>query len=340
MVKVAVLGFGFMGKTHADAYVGLPNCRLVDVGDVRSELFQGWKVPYDVRFHTDLDHLLQATDADVVDICLPTFLHEEFVTRAAARGLHILCEKPLALGLAEADRMLDAVRKAGVTFMVAQVVRFFAHYARARDMVRDGTLGNVFFASAARLAAPPRWARWFRDPAKSGGALFDLHIHDLDYLLWLFGAPASVYATGVQSDGGCWDQVVNTLSYADKKLVIEASYRMPAGWPFATSLRLVGEQAALEYQFRVQGNVDAMDRAQHSFVLYPNDRPPQAIEISDPDPYLREVQYFVDCVDRGEAPALITPEESRMTIAVAEAALHSLTSGQVVNFASSREVAR
>jgi predicted dehydrogenase len=331
VLKVALLGFGFIGKAHGEAYAQIPNAQLVAVGGCREERVNGWRAPNHLKFYSDPDELLESSGADVVDICLPTFLHEEFVVKAAERGMHIICEKPLALTVAEVDRMLAAVRKAGVTFVVAQVLRFFAHYTKCRELVQQGRLGDIFFASASRLAAPPRWAEWFRDPRKSGGALFDLQVHDLDYLLNLFGMPERLFAVGRQSDSGCWDHVVSLLSHPDRTVSIESSYLMAPNRPFTSALRLMGTGGTLEYEFRVKGNVDVMDRAEHSLLLYSSGGPEARVAVADADPYLQELKYFVDTVERGGKPDAVPPEEVRNVIAVLEAVQQSLVSGQVVS---------
>jgi predicted dehydrogenase len=330
VLKVALLGFGFIGKVHGEAYAQLPNAQLVAVGGCGEERVKGWSTPNQVKFYFDPDKLLESSGADIVDICLPTFLHEEFVVKAAERGLHIICEKPLALTIAEVDRMLAAVRKAGISFMVAQVLRFFPHYTRCRQLVQQGCLGDVFFASASRLSEPPQWAKWLRDPEKSGGALFDLQVHDLDYLLNLFGTPERLFALGRQSDSGCWDHVVNLLSYSARSVSIESSYLMTPSRPFSSALRLAGTSATLEYDFRVKGNVDVMDRAEHSLVLYPSGGPATCVAIADTDPYFRELKYFVDTVERGGNPDAVPPDEARNVIAVLEATKQSLESGRVI----------
>jgi predicted dehydrogenase len=330
VMKVAILGVGFIGKAHREAYARLPNVELVAIGGCSEKRIKEWKAPHPVQFYSDPDELLKSCGAEILDICLPTFLHEEFVTKAAERGMHIICEKPLALTVAEVDRMLAAVRKAGVTFMVAQVLRFFAQYAKCRELVQSGRLGDVFFASASRLAEPPRWAEWFRDPKKSGGALFDLQVHDLDYLLNLFGMPDRLFAAGVQSAQGCWDHVLNVLSYPARGLSIEAGYLMPASRPFTSALRLMGTAGSLEYTFCVKGNVDVMDRAQHSLVFYPNEGPATRFDIDHADPYLLELKYFVDTVERGGTPDAVPPEEARNVIAMLEATKRSLELRRVV----------
>jgi predicted dehydrogenase len=330
MLKVAILGFGFMGRVHAEAYARMPGARLVAVGGCREERLREWKAPYPMQFYAHADALLESSGADILDICLPTFMHEEFVTKAAERGIHVICEKPLALTLEGVDRMFEAVRKAGVTLMVAQVLRFFAHYTKCRELVEEGSLGDVFFASATRLAEPPRWGQWFLNPEKSGGALFDLQVHDLDYLMNLFGVPAWVFAVGLQSDSGSWDEVVSSLSYPSRKAVIEATYRMPLNWPFTSTLRLMGTDASLEYEFRVKGNVDVMDRAQHSLILYPKAGTATRFDIADPDPYFTELKYCVGVIENGEEPQALPLVAARNVIAVLEATKESLETGKVV----------
>jgi predicted dehydrogenase len=329
MLKIAILGFGFAGKTHADAYARLPNVELAGIGGFRGgRAREGWKAPYSVQLYPDPDVLLNSSGADIVDICLPTFMHEDFVIKAAEKGMHIICEKPFALNLASVDRMLDAVKKAGVTLMVAQVLRFFPHYSKCRELVRGGRLGDVFFVSASRLSEMPRWADWFRDPLKSGGALFDLQVHDLDYLLNLLGVPERVFATGLQSESGAWNHVVTSLLYPEKKACIEATYRMAAGWPFTSRLRLMGTAASLEYEFRVQGNVDTLERAQNLLMMYPDGGPATRVEVEDRDPYLSELKYFVETVENGSTPQAVPVEEARTVIGVLEAAKQSLETGK------------
>jgi predicted dehydrogenase len=106
---------------------------------------------------------------------------------------------------------------------------------------------------------------------------------------------------------------------------------MAVGWPFTSMLRLMGTAASLEYGFRVKGNVDVMEQAQHSLALYPNGSPATRFELDDPDPYLRELKYFVDAVEKRHKPDAVRPEEARSVIAVLEATKQSLATGTVVD---------
>jgi len=330
MLKIAILGFGFAGKAHAKAYVRMPDVRLTAIGGFRNQLAQQqWQEPYPIEFHADPDVLLNSCKVDVVDICLPTYMHEEFVIKAAAKGLHIICEKPFALSLASADRMIRAIHQSGATAMIAQVLRFFPHYRTSRELVGSGRLGKVFYAYASRLSSMPAWGAWFRDPAQSGGALYDLHVHDLDYALTLFGVPRSVFTAGIRSQTGAWDHVVTTLMYSDKKACIEASYRMPGGWPFTSRLRLMGTQASIEYEFRVQGNVDRLEKAQNRLMLYAAGESPEEIVVQDCDPFYSELRHFTESIS-GHADTS-SLEEARNVIGVLQAAAQSLESSAPVD---------
>lgn len=329
MTNVAILGYGFMGKVHARAYASIPGVRVCAVA-TRKPPAERNSLPDDATVFADWEKAIHDSGADVVDICLPTFLHERAVCAACERGLHVICEKPIALTTAEADRMIAAAKAAGTVFMVAQVLRFFAHYAKIRELIQGGAIGETFYASAQRFSEPPQWAQWFQDANSSGGALFDLHIHDLDFLLSIFGLPQAVYARGSRSASGAWDQITNVLSRGNATLVGEAGYRMPVGWPFTTAFRAVGTRGSIDYSFRVKGNVDNTEEAENRLVLYRGGHAPLRIDIDDPDPYRRQLEYFIRCVQSGEQPALAPPSESRNAIAVLEASRRSLDSGDQV----------
>lgn len=330
MIKVAILGYGFMGQVHARAYASIPGVRVCAVATRRPPA-QRASLASDVAIFEDAETAIRESGANAVDICLPTFLHERTACAAFDRGLHVICEKPMALTVAEADRMLAAAQRAGTVFMVAQVLRFFAHYARIRELIKGGEIGEIFYASAQRFSEPPQWAGWFQDARASGGALFDLHIHDLDFLLSVFGMPKTVYAKGSRSASGAWDQVCNLLSCGGTTVLGEAGYRMPEGWPFTTAFRAVGTCGTIEYSFQIKGNVDNTGQAENRLILYRNGDAAVRVDIDEPDPYRTQLEYFVRCIELGEPVAAAPPRESRNAIAVLEAAQHSLETGELVS---------
>src|SRR4051794_22530392 len=127
-LRVALVGAGFMGRMHANVYKTLPNAELVAVVDSRPDMAAAIVGKTGISAFGDLSEAIASTRPDVVDICLPTHLHKPFVIEAAKAGKHVVCEKPMALSLNEADEMVEACERAGVYFMVAHCIRFWPEY--------------------------------------------------------------------------------------------------------------------------------------------------------------------------------------------------------------------
>lgn len=329
MISVGLLGAGFMGSTHATAYEKLAGVTLVAVADTNQAAADVLARAHGARAYYSIEALLDDDGINVVDVCLPTFLHKSCVVGAAARGKDVLCEKPLALSLDEADEMKEAIEQAGIKFMVAQVLRFWPEYTVIRETLDRGELGRPLVATAARLVDQPTWGGWFTDPTLSGGALLDLHIHDLDFLFSLFGKPQRVFALGAQSETGAWDHVLTSLDYGDKKALAEASYLMPKGYPFQMSFRLLCETGCIEYRLSVEGQVDQRDQAQTRLAIVRQGKTefPAVPEI---DAYEAEIEYFLQCVEEDRHPQMATIEEARGVLEIAFAARKSAETGEVV----------
>ncbi len=330
MVKVGLLGAGFIGATHAQAYAELEQAELVAVADARADAADALAQRFGAKAYHDADALLADAQIDIVDICLPTFLHERYVVAAAERGKHILCEKPVALSLAQVDAMTAAVERAGVIAMVAQVIRFWPQYVVIRDLFRQGALGRPLVATAARMSSAPKWGNWFADPKLSGGAVLDMHVHDLDFLCWLFGRPRSVYAVGAQSPSQAWNYSVTSLDFGAVKAMAEASFLQPEGFPFLMAFRLTGTDACVDFRLGGTTQVDKRDQAATDLVVYRSGAAPEHPPYSSEDAYVAEVRYFVECVVAGRQPELATLPEARGVLEVALAARRSLETGLIV----------
>lgn len=332
MINVGILGAGGIARTHVRGYAQLPNTRVVAVCDIIPERAETMAASLAARPYTDWAAFLAHPGMDMVDICLPTYLHDQGVIAAAGAGKHVLCEKPVTLTIEQADRMIAAVDRAGVKAMVAQVIRFWPHYSAIKDMLERGELGAPLVARLARLGTLPAWGSWYRDPALSGGALLDLHVHDLDWVYYLFGAPRTVYAVGVQSDTSAWNDLTTSLDYGDHKAVVEASLLMPAGFPFTMHCRVLGANACAEYRYG-GGQVDPQGAARlHSLAIYRGGgAPAEDVPCSAEDPYMAEIRYFVGCLEAGVEPAIATLRDARAVLGTALAARRSLETGSVIS---------
>ena len=330
MLKIGLLGAGFIAATHAAAYARLDGVHLAAVGDVNRAAADALAAQYGARAVYTLEAILDDPEITAVSVCLPTFLHAAVVVAAAERGKHILCEKPLALSLEDVDHMQAAVKRAGVRCMVAQVIRFWPEYVVIREALAHGQLGQPRMVTGTRLASPPTWGAWFSDPNKSGGALFDLHIHDLDFVYSLFGKPRTVYAVGGRGATGGWDHVHTSLDFGGQKAVLEASYALPAGFPFQMSFRMTGDAGCLDFQFGGVGQVDQRAGAQTTLALYQPGVEPQRLQPTTEDGYQAEVRYFANCLLEDRDPVVATLAEAREVLTIALAAKQSLETGAVV----------
>lgn len=219
-MTVAVLGEGAMGRAHLHAWrsLGVPA--------------QGYG-----RSDAVADAL--ATH-DVVDICTPTPTHADLVRRAAAAGRHVICEKPLALTAVEAERMVAACAAAGVRLIPAHVVRWFPSYAEAKRSAASGELGDVRSLRLTRHVPVPAWADWFTDPARSGGLVTDLMIHDLDLARWIAGDVVGLEAERTAAGAGGAEAVtVRLVHHTGAVSVVEGSW-WPSVQPLVSTIEVTG----------------------------------------------------------------------------------------------------
>jgi predicted dehydrogenase len=332
MQKIAIIGAGFIGGAHAAACSNSKILDLVAVCDVNEKASKELADKLNIPHFTDAEKMLKEADIDIVDICVPTFLHKENVILAAKYGKHVICEKPVTLTLEDMDEMMAAVKKAGVKFMVAQVLRFWPEYVEIKKMYDNGDFGDVKMVYANRLAQHPNWSEWHKDPKNSGGGLFDLHLHDIDEVHHMFGPVDSVYAVGWRSDTGCYNHVISSLKFKNGvRAVVEGAFDMTENYPFTMSFRIVGETRTAEYTMTAGFNLEDVASSRRDLYVFENGKTPNKVEIDlNLDAYQAELDYFADCVENNQMPKIITPEESREVLKIIIAIQKSIETGQVV----------
>jgi predicted dehydrogenase len=318
-MRIGVIGLGFMGSTHLQAWQHVKEAELAAVcsGDAQKltgDLSQvhgnlggssGQLDFSNVRKYQDYDKLLADPDIDAVDICLPTYLHAPAAIAALRAGKHVLVEKPMALNGGLSDEIIAEARKAGRTLMAAQVLRFIPSYRALYDAVRSGEFGAVRSAFLRRRCAAPFWNKWLADAEKSGGGIFDLLIHDVDMCLALFGTPAAVSSTGYEDLEGGVDIIASTLYYDDiPSVVITGGWHHKKSYPFSMEYTVVTDGGAFEYSSQAGNDVK----------LYAADGEIRPIELRQEDGFQEELRYFVSCCRTGEKPAFCPPEESAKAV--------------------------
>ncbi|MBP2242141.1 putative dehydrogenase [Cytobacillus eiseniae] len=325
MKNIGLVGFGFVGKMHLKAYQSLDNCQITAICTKNKEAigddFQG-------IFVSDYDELLRSNEIDIIDLCLPTFLHEEYITKAARAGKHIICEKPLTLTLDSAERILKEVRENGVRLFVGHLLRFWPEYQQIKSLSESEKLSEIEIVHAKRLGQAPAWSEWFRHPEKSGGALFDLHIHDIDFATYLLGEVKSVYAVGMKNNFGAWDQILTTLSFKNNcQAFVEASHRMPKSYPFTMSFRAQAIQGTVEYRVAAGENIEQINERKLVYYSHEQSFP---IDVAEEDAFQNELAYFIQCVESNQENKVIPLADVWYTLKLLKAIEASLETGEII----------
>ncbi|MBC7217411.1 MAG: Gfo/Idh/MocA family oxidoreductase [Candidatus Caldatribacterium sp.] len=322
MKRVALLGSGFIASVHMEAWRRIDGAEVCAFFEVHPDRARDFREKYGIPHYDSFRTLLERESVDIVDICLPTFLHREYTEMAANAGKHVFCEKPIALTVDDALAMKEVCTRNGVHLMIGHVLRFWGEYVEAKKLIEDGACGNIRFVEAFRLSVTPLWSvgGWILDPRLSGGASLDLHIHDLDYVNWLLGEPEKVFAQGIRSEKGSFDHITTQVQYQNGALAtIQGGWMMQGEFPFTCGFRVLGDEGVLEWTFRAGVNIEERGKV-NPMVLYRKGEPKREIEVAGEDPYTAELRYFLDCVERDTPPELGTPDQATLALKVALAA--------------------
>lgn len=312
--RVGLVGAGFVGDRHADAWALVPGARLAAVAERDEARRKALAGKSGAAEFSDLEDMLARGGLDILDVCLPSALHRAAVLRGFEAGLNVVVEKPFAVALADIDAMMEAEAKCGKRLMVAHVCRFKPENIFARKMIDEGSLGRPLFFGAWRESETPfwSWGNWLLDRSKSGGTLVDLSIHDLDLANWFLGEPVEFIAREVARSGrGGLSHVVSSLGYAGGgRASVEAGHLMPPGYPFNTGFRLLLENGVIECRNRDKGE---------AFVEVFRENAGEKIALADLPPvqgrnaYAEELHHYCECL-RGGRPFKITLEQARLAV--------------------------
>jgi predicted dehydrogenase len=323
-VKIGIIGLGFMGATHLKSFLSMESVSVLAVSANNPKALEGdltevggnlgrETAKYDfsqVRKYRNWRDLVNDPEVDAVDVCLPTNLHLEVVTAALQAGKHVLCEKPMALTANECDRMIEAAEQTNKILMIGQVLRFWPEYQYLEQFIRSGQYGKIRTATFVRRSGVPDWSKWLLDSTRSGGALLDLLVHDVDQALMLFGMPQKVAAKSL----GEVDTVSATLMYGGGPEVRIQGGWFPSGTPFAMGFQVLAERGHLEL---TPDGLRLSDEAGNQ----------QTVALPSVDGYDAEVKYFVRCCETGERPERCLPADSARAVKLALAMGQSRAEG-------------
>jgi predicted dehydrogenase len=301
-----------MGATHLNAFRAIDGIEIAAVSSRNRKALEGdlsgaggnlGKI--DGRFdfsaaakYPDWRDLLKNPSIEVVDICLPTDLHAEVAIFALRSGKHVLLEKPMALDALQCDAILEAANSSKQVLMVAQVLRFWPEYVQLRKFLQGSAGSRVEEAAFFRRCGLPDWSAWLSD-SRSGGAVLDLLVHDVDQALHLFGSPDSVEARSL----GPVDTLEARLHYPAGMIVSIQGGWYPSGEPFAMGFRVSTGHGGLELK-------DSVLSEKTNGQWHPTTAP------SD-DAYRAELSYFIGCCRSGSRPDACPPQDSARAVKLA-----------------------
>ena len=328
-LRIGLAGAGFMGSVHADAWRQIDDAEICAVCDPRlppgtvNEVGEEAlaylsnrgalpSLPPQTRFFHDFSRFLSYAKIDIVDICTPTDLHESLTIKALEAGFPVFCEKPMALTVDGAHRMIESKDKYQQPLGIGQCLRFWPAYVEAKRFVDENVYGAVLFARFERYSAPPPWSieNWMMSKKRSGGALLDLHIHDVDLVHYIFGWPDSVTSLGITGgeSAGLGVRHINTVYGFDGPIVESAGgWSVTDSYGFRMEMLIGFEKATVRYDSKADG----------ALMVYPESGDAFSPALDERDGYYHELADFAREVEEGESSGIVTPESAARSVELA-----------------------
>lgn len=328
-LRIGIVGAGFMGQTHTKNLGRLPAVKVVAVcektGKVNPDVFG--KMPV----FTDFDEMLAGTKLDAVAICIPPFAHGGEVEKAAAAGLHILLEKPIALTVARANRMARAVAKAGVVSQVGYHFRHAEPVRRLRAMIASGQAGRPTLFQG-RYFCNCLHSEWWRDVRKSGGQVLEQAIHVYDLAMHLLGSEpdrvAGMLDNLVHKDADGYtveDTSAAVVHFRNGAMASISATNCAVPWEWTASFNVVCEKLTAYFKTPTEAE----------FVCTAQDPVKRETVAGGDDPYFAEARDFIDAI-RKRRPALAPIAEGLTGLKLVAAVCQSSEKGgQIVRIARS-----
>lgn len=322
-IKIAVVGFGFMGITHTMNILKNPGLELVAIVDKNPENIRknineqvgnfstggiSEKEISNIKIYSSFENCIANEQLDACVIAVHTDFHYELTKLAFEAGINVLLEKPFCLEISEGEELIELAGKHNLLLMVAHVVRFMPAYQKLKKWIDSGEFGKLNFLSMTRFSGVPAWGQWKekqKDFGSSGGALFDLVIHDIDFVQWALGIPDSIESTILPGKLSRHDYLNAMWKYnSGTNVKIEGGNIFHTAFPFHAGFSASFENASIVYNSSNPENIIVATNT-------------ETIEIQAGDAtegYSGELNYFVDCLKNKTKPEKCTPESALQSI--------------------------
>ena len=318
-MNILLVGAGGMGCAHYRNYEHIEGAHvqaLVGKTGAGRKAAEDWGLPV----YPSIREAVQSEPIDIVDLCVPTFLHKQMALEAFECGLHVITEKPCALNKKDAEEMFRAAKEAGRQLYVAQVLQFTKETEVLRDVLQSGRYGKPLDGFFERLSARPAWSEgaWLLDKDKSGLLPFDLHIHDLDLIVSLFGKPAQVHVSADGENGGLQDHFRVNYTWKDGLTVCGEAAWFNACVPFTARWRVYFENGMLVNDgnavtgYGADGEVTVFDIADPVRIA-------SGVNLPANGWFFRELTHFLDCAERNVPSPLVSEDQVLSVLETVEA---------------------
>jgi predicted dehydrogenase len=323
MIKVAVVGFGFMGMTHSlnilknkdlklvaivdpdpaliekklDAKSGNLSTGNIDAGDIRG-----------IHKYANIDDCLQSEDLDAVNICVHSNLHYDLTKKALLFNKHVFLEKPFCLDIRQAEELINLAEQKNKVLMIGHVVRFMPPYQKLKQWIDSKEFGELKFLSLSRFCGLPGWGQWKEKDVSvtSGGALFDLAIHDIDFAVYILGLPSDIKCSYLPGEYSKHDYISAMWTYRDRNVhvKIEGGFTFHSTFPFQAGYMVQFEKASILYTSLKSDIIQIAD-----------DIRVKEVPAGDAgEGYYNEIAYFVQCLKNNTKPEECMPASSLQSI--------------------------
>jgi predicted dehydrogenase len=329
-LKVGIAGFGFMGRKHYQCWRALEGVEVTAVCDVNPNIVQETKkvlgniatgseeIDFDsLETYADFGKMLAEAKLDAVSITMPTDLHADYTVKALSAGVNVLCEKPMSLNVNDCRRMITEAKRSKKHLQIGHCIRFWPEYAKAKEIVDSGRYGKVVAATFRRLGAVPNWSsdNWLLDEKRSGGMALDLHIHDTDFVQYLFGLPCAVCSFGVKDATGELIHIVTEYLYDDGKVITaEGGWAMMPTFGFEMSFDIMMEKATLVYNLTRRPVFKVCPAEGEAFVP----------ELEENDGWFLQIAQFAKKMSGEKVREVTTLEQSINSVRIVEAEKKSI----------------
>ena len=340
--KIALLGSGFIADIHIESYQRfIPEAEVVAVWSRSPEKAASFAKRHHIPKHyPTLEQAITEASSEIVDVCVPNFLHHRAVLAAANAGKHVIIEKPLAMTLEEADEMIAVCKSKNRKLMYAEELCFAPKYERVRKLVNEKAIGKIYQMRQCEKHSGPH-SDWFYDIDQSGGgALMDMGCHGIAWFRWMLGGRPKVRSVFAQMQNGlihgkrtrAEENSICMIEFEDGAIgVAENSWAKHGGMD--DRVEVYGTQGVIyadlfmgnsALTYSEKGDGYAMEKAGSTqgwtFTIF---------EEAFNQGYPQELRHFVECVREDKQP-VVTAEDGRAVLEIMYAAYESARTGQKV----------